>query len=67
MRPKPSEITNQFIYQLPARPCWKKDRCAERRGQDWGAAYDDVDLSLIDIIGPQIATALERRMARTRQ
>ena len=25
-----------------------------------GAAYDDVDLSLIDIIGPQIATALER-------
>jgi diguanylate cyclase (GGDEF)-like protein len=25
-----------------------------------GGAYDDVDLSLIDIIGPQIATALER-------
>ena len=25
-----------------------------------GAPYDDVDLSLIDIIGPQIATALER-------
>lgn len=25
-----------------------------------GAAYDDVDLSLIDIIGPQIATSLER-------
>jgi diguanylate cyclase (GGDEF)-like protein len=25
-----------------------------------GSAYDDVDLSLIDIIGPQIATALER-------
>lgn len=25
-----------------------------------GGAYDDVDLSLIDIIGPQVATALER-------